>query len=100
MLTLACEDAKLTQPLLALNVELNCWISQRCYMDLSKLLYVFLALCQTKPSWSLAKSLHGFVRIDLWIGFIKVVSSYSCPLPNKTKLKFDQKFKACLCFCI
>ena len=27
------------------------WICFDCCMDLSKLLFVFLALCQTKPSW-------------------------------------------------
>ena len=31
------------------------WICFDCCMDLSKLLVVFLALCQTKPSWSLTK---------------------------------------------
>ena len=59
------------------------------------------------------KLLHGFVKIDefvkidIWIslksymnwskllhGFIKVVPCVSCPLPNKTRLKFDQEFKA------
>ena len=54
--TLACEDAECRQPLLT-NVELNCWICQSWYMDLLKyMLHVFLALCQTKPSWSLTKS--------------------------------------------
>ena len=40
-------------------IRLN-WIvvfCQSCYMDLEKLLHVFLALCQTKPSWSLIKIL-------------------------------------------
>ena len=60
------------------DVELNCWICQSCCMDLSKLLHVFLALCQTKPSWSLTKILndvelnccymdYGFVKINTWI---------------------------------
>ena len=31
------------------------WICQSCYMDLSQLFYVSLALCQTKPNWSLTK---------------------------------------------
>ena len=43
------------------------WICQSCYMDLLKLL-------------------HGFVKVVLFI---------SQPLPSKTKLKFDQDFKAC-----
>ena len=47
-------------------VKINTWISLSCFMDLSKL-----------P--------HEFVKVFLWI---------SCPLPNKTKLKFDQDFKA------
>ena len=34
--TLMCEDAGFTQPLLA-NVELNCFICKTCYMHLSKL---------------------------------------------------------------
>ena len=31
------------------------WICFDCCMDLSKLLFVFLALCQTKPSWNSTK---------------------------------------------
>ena len=62
--TLACEDAEFTKPLLA-NVEFNCWICQSWYMDLSKLLQ----------------------------RFVKFVTCISCPLPNKNKLKFDQDFK-------
>ena len=31
--------------------------------------------------------------------FFKVVTCISRPLPNKTKLKFDQDFKACWSFC-
>ena len=63
-MTLAFGDAEFTQPLLT-NVELNCWICQSCYMDLSKLLN----------------------------GFVKVGTCISRPLPNKTKLKFDQDSK-------
>ena len=37
----------------------------------------------------LSKLIHGFVKDVLCI---------SCPLPNKTKLKFDQDFKACRSF--
>ena len=60
--------------------------------------------------WIWLKLLHRFVKIDTWIslscymdcknccmdlsklshGFIKVVLYISCPLPNKTKVKFDQ----------
>ena len=32
-------------------------------------------------------------------GFVKVVLCISCSLPNKTKLKFEQDFKAFWCFC-
>ena len=56
----------------------------------------------------LSKLLHGFVqKVVLWLyqssymdlfkllhGFVKVVLCISRPLPNKTKLKFDQDFKA------
>ena len=36
-------------------VEVVIWICLSCYMDLFKLLYVFLADCQTKPSGSFTK---------------------------------------------
>ena len=36
-------------------VDIDIWISLGCYMDFSKMFYVFLALCQTKPSWRLTK---------------------------------------------
>ena len=55
-----------------------------------------------------SKLLDGFVKIDTWISFgcyrdllklirvlVKVVLCISQPLPIKTKLKFDQDFKAC-----
>ena len=64
-LSLACEDADFTQPLLD-YVESNCWICQNCFMDYSKLIH----------------------------GFVMAVPCISRPLPNKTKLKFDQEFKA------
>ena len=78
-------------------------------MDLSKLLHGFMDF-----SWFL----HGFVKIDIGIslrfymylsiflhGFVKVVTwiwflCISRPLPNKTKLKFDQDFKACWSSCL
>ena len=60
-------------------------------LDLSKFLHGFLLL-------------HWFVKIDTRIslllhGFVKVILSFSRPLPNKTKLKFDQDFKVCWRFC-
>ena len=36
---------------------------------------------------------------NLLHGFVNVVLCFSRPLPNKTKLKFDQDFKACWSFC-
>ena len=47
-------------------VKINTWTSFGCYTDLSKLIRVF----------------------------VKVVLCISHPLPIKTKLKFDQDFKA------
>ena len=64
-LSLACEDADFTQPLLD-YVESNCWICQNCFIDYSKLI----------------------------LAFVTAVPCISRPLPNKTKLKFDQEFKA------
>ena len=32
-------------------------------------------------------------------GYVKVVLCISWPLPNETKLKFDDNFKACWSFC-
>ena len=58
-------------------VKIETLISLSCYLDLSKLLHVFL------------KVLHGFVKIFLCI---------SRPLPNKTKLKFDPKIYWSFCF--
>ena len=54
-------------------VKIETWISLSCYMDLSKLIHGFSEL------------LHGFVKVGLCI---------SLPLPNKTKLKFDQVCEA------
>ena len=51
-------------------VKIDDWISLSCYIDLSNLLY-------------------GFVKVVTWI-----CSMHFSPLPNKTKLKFDQDFKA------
>jgi len=54
--------------------KIDTWVSLRGYMDLSKLLHGFGQ-----------KLFHGFVKI--------LVLFFSRPLPNKTKLKFDQDFK-------
>ena len=58
-----------------------------------------------------SKLFYGFVKIDTWIflscfidlskfihGFVKVVLCISCPLTDKSKLKFDKDFKACWSF--
>ena len=71
-------------------------------MDFSKLLYVFVKIDIRKSNL-----LHGYLKNYTWIsqsfymdlskllhGFIKVVPCVSCPLPNKTRLTFDQEFKA------
>ena len=47
-------------------VKIVTWILKSCYMDLLKLLH----------------------------GFVKFVTCFSRPLPNKTKLKFDENFEA------
>ena len=38
-------------------VKVVTWICQNCNVDLSKMFYVFLALCQAKPTWSLTNIL-------------------------------------------
>ena len=55
-------------------VKIYTWISLSCYADLSKLL-------------------NGFVKVVTQI--CQSFSMFSRSLPNKTKLKFDQFFKAC-----
>ena len=104
-------------------VKVDTWISLGCYMDFSKMLHVFLYIvtwiCQNRYM-HIYRLLYGFVKIDKWIilscymdlskllhGFVKDVTwigqsccccCISCPLPNKTKSKFDQYFKACWSF--
>ena len=41
------------------------WISLSCYMDLSKLFYLYLALCQTKPSWIWPR-FQSLLKLLLW----------------------------------
>ena len=45
----------------------------------------------------LSKLVFVFVKVGTWI--CQVVPCISRPLPNKTKVKFDQEFKACWSFC-
>ena len=76
-------------------------------MDLSKLIHGFSKLLdgfvrintRISPSWymDLSKLVLGFVKVLQ--GFVKVVLCFSRSLPNKTKLKFDQDFKAHWSFC-
>ena len=51
------------------SVKLSCRIFIFiCYMDLSKLIDVFLTLCQTKPSWSLTKIFKlDLVLVNTWV---------------------------------
>ena len=74
---------------LDLSELIHTWIFLSCYMDSSKLINGFLQvvtwICQS-CYMDLLKLLHGFVKVVLFI---------SQPLPSKTKLKFDQDFKAC-----
>ena len=100
-------------------VKIDTWISLSCYMDLSKLKHGFLDLLHGFVNIdtlliSLICYLDFYLKIDTWIshccfldlsislhGSVKVVTwicqSFLCVpryLPNKTKLKFDQDFKA------
>ena len=52
-------------------VKIDTWICLSCYVDLSKLLNVFV----------------NFVT--------QIFFMYFCSLPNNAKPKFDQDFKAC-----
>ena len=60
------------------------WIPLSCYMDLSKLIHGFfwsaLWICQSS-FMDFSTLLHGLVKDFL---------CFSCLLPNKNKLKFDQ----------
>ena len=58
---------------------------------IQKKILVAANLCSSEYIWQrkqmiLLKLLHGFVKVVLCIFH---------PLPNKTKLKFDQDYKAC-----
>ena len=70
-------------------VKIDKWISPSCNIDLSKLKHRFLKvvirICQNSLK-NFSMFLYGFVKVVLFI---------SQPLPSKTKLKFDQDFKAC-----
>ena len=63
------------------------------FLDLSKLINLFLQVV----TWICQKIYMDLLK--LLLGFVTVLLCISCPLPNKTKLKFDQDFKACWSFC-
>ena len=76
------------------------WICQNWYMDFSKLIGGFVSI----DTWislncymGLSKLIHGFLQVFTWI--CQSCYMHFCPLPNKTKLKLDQNFKACWSFC-
>ena len=69
-------------------VTIDTWTSPCCYRDLSKLIHRFSNCCM-----DLLKLVHGFVKVVTWI--CQCDSMGSRLWPNKTKLKFDQDFKAC-----
>ena len=108
--TLACEDSRnlsmpyqlLTDILLTLQQNKShvvgagtkqkpCWILFN--LVLSKLIYGFLYVV-TRTCQSDYMDL-----LKLLCGFVQVVLRISWPLSNKTKLMFDQDFKACWSFC-
>ena len=76
-------------------------------LDVSQLIHEFLYVV-IWMTLDLSELLHGFFLVVTWIcqscymdllkllhGFVKVVLFITQPLPSKTKLKFDQDFKAC-----
>ena len=65
-------------------------------MDFSELLQGFVNMYSwISPSFYkyLLKLIHGFRFVMMWV--CQSYSMFFCPLPNKTKLKFDQDFKGC-----
>ena len=68
------------------------WIMLK-FLDLSKLINLFLQVV----TWICQKIYMDLLK--LLLGFVTVLLCISCPLPNKTTLKFDQDFKACWSFC-
>ena len=61
-------------------------------MDLSKLMFFSELL-------NVFVIVADMVLLKLLLGFVKVVLLISRLLPNKTKPKFDNDFKACSSFC-
>ena len=70
----------------------NRCICQSSEMGFFKLSHVYM---------DLSKLIHGIVKVATWIckSCYMVDLFISHPLPNKTKLKFGQDFKACWSFC-
>ena len=97
----------------------NCWISPSCYVDFPELLHGFvkidILISLLSCYMDLSKLIHGFLYsisfrlhlakllyvdlLKLLHGFVQLFLCISRPLSNKTKLKFDQVFKACSRFC-
>ena len=75
-------------------VKIDTRICQSCYMDLSKLINGFFEV----DTW-ISQSCYMFFFLNLVLGFVIVVICTFLPLPNKTKLTFDQNFKAGWSFC-
>ena len=68
-------------------------------MDLLKMLHIFLAQNQAEVwprFWIVLNWIDSLDFSKLLYGFVNV----SCPLSNKTRLKFDQEFKAGRSFCL
>ena len=72
-----------------------------CYMDFSRLLHGFVKN-HKKSQKDFSKLLHGIVKIDSWISVKQIFQSCSIsrPLPNKTKMKFDQESKLVKAFAL
>ena len=68
-------------------VKVVIWKCQNCDMDWIKLLHWFV---KNKSCYM------DLYKLSLWC--VKVVLCIARPLPNKTKLKLDNNFKACWCW--
>ena len=83
-------------------VKIDTWISLSCYVDLSKLLNVFVNFVTqifrcASISWFqvVSQSVIDVFRLAHLRVFQSFFFMYFRSLPNKAKLKFDQDFKGC-----
>ena len=67
-------------------------LSLRQSVGIFRLLLVMMSN-QTELKFAHELLVHGFVKIITCI--VKVVTCFSCLLPNPSKLKFDQDFEVC-----